>query len=148
MARDSVPTQGTMNFMNRVHRAIIWVTRGKLGWSVLWMPVLELTTIGRKSGEPRSSMLSSPVQPGASYVVVASRGGDDKHPAWYLNLVANPQVQVSYQGRPAEPRIARVATVAERAALWPRITAQYTNYGEYQKKTSREIPLVFLDPAS
>ena len=148
MPRDSAPSQGAMNVMNRVHRALIWLTRGRVGWNLSGMPMLELTTTGRKSGEPRSSMLSSPVQPGASYVVVASRGGDDKHPAWYLNLIANPQVEVSYQGAPAEPRIARVATVAERAALWPRITAQYTNYGEYQKKTSREIPLVFLDPAS
>ncbi len=137
-----------MNIMNRVHRALIWLTRGRVGWHLSGMPMLELTTTGRKSGEPRSTMLSSPMQPGGSYIVVASRGGDDKHPAWYLNLVANPSVEVVYQGGPKQHRTARVSTADERARLWPQITSDHQNYGEYQTRTDREIPLVFLDPVS
>jgi deazaflavin-dependent oxidoreductase (nitroreductase family) len=88
------------------------------------------------------------MQPGNSYLVVASRGGDDKHPAWYLNLVANPAVEVVYRGGEKQKRIARVATAAERAELWPKVTADHQNYAGYQTKTDREIPLVFLDPVS
>jgi deazaflavin-dependent oxidoreductase (nitroreductase family) len=142
------PSQGAMNAMNRVHRAIIWLSRGRLGWHASGMPMLELTTIGRTSGEPRSTMLSSPMQPGESYLVVASRGGDDKHPAWYLNLVANPAIEVVYRGGAKQKRIARVATAAERAELWPKVTADHQNYAGYQTKTDREIPLVFLDPVA
>jgi deazaflavin-dependent oxidoreductase (nitroreductase family) len=146
--KTDAPSQGAMNAMNRIHRGLIWLTRGRVGWHLSGMPMLELTTTGRLSGEPRSTMLSSPLQPGGSYVVVASRGGDDKHPAWYLNLVANPAVDVDYQGGGKQKRIARVATPAERAELWPKVTADHKNYAEYQSKTDREIPLVFLDPVS
>ena len=137
-----------MNAMNHIHRGLIWLTRGRVGWHLSGMPMFELTTTGRTSGEPRSTMLSSPLQSGRSYVVVASRGGDDKHPAWYLNLVANAAVEVDYQGGCKKKRIARVATPAERAELWPKITADHKNYAEYQSKTTREIPLVFLDPVA
>ncbi|MDP3207961.1 MAG: nitroreductase/quinone reductase family protein [Rhodoglobus sp.] len=149
MASDtSAPSQGTMNLMNKVHRALLKLTGGRIGWRLAGMPMLELTTTGRKSGEPRSTMLSSPMQPDGSYIIVASRGGDDKHPAWFLNLVANSAVDVVFTGAASERRIARVATPAERAKLWPVIAAEHKNYGEYQEKTDREIPLVFLDPAA
>ena len=110
------------------------------------MPVLELTTTGRKSGQKRSVMLTSPIQEGDAIVVVASRGGDDVHPAWFLNLQADPDVDVSFKGAPAEPMTARVATAEERDRLWPQVTADYKNYADYQKKTDREIPLVLLTP--
>ena len=110
------------------------------------MPVLELTTTGRKSGQKRSVMLTSPIQEGDAIVVVASRGGDDVHPAWFLNLQADPDVDVSFKGAPAEPMTARVATAEERERLWPQVTADYKNYADYQKKTDREIPLVLLTP--
>ncbi|TAL44005.1 MAG: nitroreductase family deazaflavin-dependent oxidoreductase, partial [Salinibacterium sp.] len=119
---------------------------GRLGWRASGMPVLELTTIGRKSGEPRTAMLTSPLQVGDMYIVVASRGGDDTHPAWFLNLRDNPEVQVVISGRPSESRRAHIATPEERATLWPQITARHPNYGAYQKRTSREIPLVLLEP--
>ena len=86
------------------------------------MPSLELTTIGRKSGPPRSVMLTSPLQEGETYVVVASRGGDDMHPAWFLNLRDNPDVEVRVVGQPGAPMTARVATAEERARMWPLIT--------------------------
>lgn len=137
-----------MRAMNTMHRGILKLSGGRLGWRAMGMPMLELTTTGRKSGQKRSTMLSSPLQRDGSWIVVASRGGDDVHPAWYLNLVSDPNVEVVIGGAPSEKRIARVATPAERAELWPTITKQFTNYAGYQEKTDREIPLVFLDPVS
>jgi deazaflavin-dependent oxidoreductase (nitroreductase family) len=138
----------SMRAMNAMHRGILKISGGRLGWRAMGMPMLELTTTGRKSGQKRSTMLSSPLQRNGTYVVVASRGGDDVHPAWYLNLVSDPHVEVVIGGAPAEKRIARVATPEERAELWPTITREFTNYAGYQEKTDREIPLVFLEPVS
>lgn len=112
------------------------------------MPVLELTTTGRKSGQRRSVMLTSPIQEGDSIVVVASRGGDDVHPAWFLNLQADPDVEVSLKGAPKQAMKARAATADERARLWPQIAADFKNYAGYQEKTDREIPLVLLTPSA
>ena len=111
------------------------------------MPALELTTTGRRSGLERTVWLTSPVQEGPVWVVVASRGGDDHAPAWFLNLRDNPEVQVSLQGRPTVSMRARVATPVERERLWPLVIAKYRGYAAYQSKTSREIPLVLLEPA-
>jgi deazaflavin-dependent oxidoreductase (nitroreductase family) len=130
--------------MNAVHRLILGVTRGKAGWTAGNMPVLELTTIGRKSGEPRSCLLTSPLQENGEIVIVASRGGDDHHPAWYLNLLETPQVQVSYKGAPHKIMTARTANSEERARMWPVVAGAYKGYAGYQEKTSREIPLVIL----
>lgn len=109
------------------------------------MPVLELTTTGRKSGRPHSVMLSSPLQEGETYVIVASRGGDDIHPAWFLNLRDNPAVEVRVVGQAGQQVHARVATPEERATMWPIIAGRYRNYAGYQKRTDREIPLVLLE---
>jgi len=134
--------------MNAIHRALLKVSGGRVGWTAQDMPVLELTTTGRKSGQPRSVMLTSPLQEGPVLVVVASRGGDDNAPAWFLNLQDNPDVQVSLQGGPPRQMRARVATSAERARLWPLVTSDHKNYAEYQTKTTREIPLVLLEPVT
>ena len=133
--------------MNAAHRAVLKVSGGKVGWSASKMPVLELTTTGRKSGQPRSVMLTSPVQEGDTFIVVASRGGDDQHPAWFLNLRDQPAVEVAWKGETKRPMRARDATAEERARLWPIITADHKNYAGYQTKTDREIPLVLLSPA-
>jgi deazaflavin-dependent oxidoreductase (nitroreductase family) len=133
--------------MNRTHRVLIAITGGRAGRSFSGMPVVELTTIGRKSGQPRSCMLTSPYQEGDRTYVVASRGGDDHNPAWFLNLTDNPEVTVSIQGGPAQKMHAEVAAPDERARVWPLITSKHANYGNYQKKTQREIPLVILSPA-
>jgi deazaflavin-dependent oxidoreductase (nitroreductase family) len=119
-----------------------------VGSTISEMPVLELTTTGRKSGRPHAVMLTSPVQQETNFVVVASRGGDDKPPAWLLNLQADPAVEVAVQGKPKAPMTARVANAEERAEIWPRITACHRNYADYQKKTEREIALVILEPNS
>jgi deazaflavin-dependent oxidoreductase (nitroreductase family) len=144
-----MPSDFALKSMNAIHRGLLKISGGRAGWSASNMPVLELTTIGRKSGQPRSVMLTSPIQEGTTLVVVASRGGDDTHPAWFLNLRDNPQVEVAYQGKPAKTMQARVASAEERARLWPLVVADHKNYADYQTKTEREIPLVLLEePAS
>jgi deazaflavin-dependent oxidoreductase (nitroreductase family) len=139
-----MPSDRMLKTMNGIHRLILGVTRGKAGWTAGNMPVLELTTIGRKSGEPRSCLLTSPIQENGEIVIVASRGGDDHHPAWYLNLLETPQVQVSYKGAPHKIMTARTANSDERARMWPIVAGAYKGYAGYQEKTSREIPLVIL----
>ena len=141
-----MPTDLTLKTMNTIHRAVLKLSAGKIGWRAGGMPVLELTTTGRKSGEPRAVMLTSPIQENDAIVIVASRGGDDHHPAWYLNLRDDPDVEVAFAGKPKQPMRARVATPEERGSLWPRVTAAYTGYRNYQTKTDREIPLVLLEP--
>lgn len=132
--------------MNAAHRVALWLTRGRIGWSALGMPVLELTATGRRSGRPRTVLLTSPLQLGDTFVVVASRGGDDEHPAWFLNLRDEPRVDVAVAGKEPVAMRARPASAAERARLWPQITARHRNYAAYQKRTNREIPLVLLEP--
>ncbi|MCW2671902.1 MAG: hypothetical protein JWP14_491 [Frankiales bacterium] len=142
-----MPSDLQMKTMNGVHRVALRLTGGRFGWNLLGMPVVELTTTGRKSGQPRTVMLTSPLQEGSTFVVVASRGGDDNPPAWLLNIEAAGDVQVATNGGEPKPYRARVATAEERARMWPLVTADHTNYAGYQKKTSREIPLVLLTPA-
>ena len=142
-----MPSDLALKTMNAVHRAVLKLSGGRIGWSASNMPVLELTTTGRKSGEPRAVMLTSPVQEGDTLVIVASRGGDDAHPAWYLNLRDDPEVQVALGGNEKQPYRADIADAEERARLWPTITADHENYAGYQKKTDREIPVVLLKPA-
>jgi deazaflavin-dependent oxidoreductase (nitroreductase family) len=142
-----MPSDLLLKTVNTLHRGLVKISGGRLGWRGAGMPVVELTTTGRKSGLPRTVMLTSPVQDGEAIVVVASRGGDDQHPAWLLNLRDHPDVEVAFAGRPRRPMRARVATPVERASLWPRVTAAYKGYADYQTKTEREIPLVLLEPA-
>ena len=142
-----MPSDLMLKTSNTIHRGLLKLSGGRLGWDLGHMPVVELTTTGRKSGQPRTVMLTSPVQEGDTIVVVASRGGDDQHPAWFLNLRDKPEVEVTMKGKPKQPMKARVATPEERARLWPQVTSQYKGYAGYQTKTTREIPLVLLQPA-
>ena len=108
------------------------------------VPTLVLTTTGRKSGKP----LTLPLiygRAGNSCVVIASKGGAPQHPAWYLNLEANPEVEVQVKAERFRAR-ARTATGAERATLWQQLVEIYHPYEKYQAATSREIPVVVLDP--
>lgn len=141
-----MPSDFVLKAMNSAHRLLISVSGGRLGHDAAGMPVLELTTIGRKSGQPRSVMLTAPLQEDDTYVVVASRGGDDTHPAWFLNLRDNPDVEVALKGGPRQPMRATVADPATRAEMWPRIAGRFRNYAGYQRRTDREIPLVVLGP--
>jgi deazaflavin-dependent oxidoreductase (nitroreductase family) len=128
-----------------VHDAVFRCSGGRLLGSFGGMPVLKLTTTGRKSGQRRSTMLTSPVREGDRLVIVASYGGDDRHPAWFLNLRDHPDVEVTTGGK-TRPMRARVATADEKAELWPKVVAAYKGYAGYQTKTSRDIPLVILEP--
>src|SRR6478736_4169585 len=105
-----MPSDLLLKTMNGFHRGLLKISGGRIGWKAGGMPVVELTTIGRKTGQPRSVMLTSPVQEGTTIVVVASRGGDDTNPAWFLNLTANPDVEVALAGAPKQKMRARAAT--------------------------------------
>jgi len=95
-----MPSDVALKAMNRVHRVLLGASGGRLGWRFSGMPVIELTTTGRKSGQPRTTMLTSPYQEDSTFVVVASRGGDDTNPAWFLNLGDDPKVMVKLGPNP------------------------------------------------
>ncbi|QXC61264.1 nitroreductase family deazaflavin-dependent oxidoreductase [Aquihabitans sp. G128] len=138
----------TFKVMNAVHRVVLRGSAGRIGWEFDHLPVVRLTTTGRKSGRPRTVLLTSPIQEGDATVVVASKVGEDTHPAWFLNLRDQPAVRVARRGRPAEPMTARIAGAEERERLWPRITEAYPNYAHCQARTERVIPVVLLEPAT
>ena len=134
--------------MNGIHRGLLKASGGRLGWTAAGMPVLELTTTGRRSGISRSVLLTSPHQEDHRIVIVASKGGEDTHPSWFLNLLENPQVEVRLQGAVSSPMFARAASDKERQRMWPIVTGKYPNYAGYQAKTDRQIPLVILEPVA
>ena len=131
--------------VTRVHEAVFRASRGKLLNRGAGMPVLMLTTTGRKSGQARTTMLTSPLQDGDTIMLVASKGGDDRNPAWFLNLRDHPRVEVTTGGT-TKAMTARVADAEEKAVLWPRIVADHGHYAGYQRKTDRDIPVVVLEP--
>ena len=133
-----------MKTLNLVHHFLLGATGGRLGSSIGSMPAVELHTIGRSSGRRRSSMLTAPVHGDGRYVLVASMGGDDRNPQWYLNLVANPDVELSVNGHTLAMR-ARTATPEEKTELWPQIVAAGPSYAGYQSKTKRDIPVVICE---
>lgn len=120
-------------------------TGGRLGGTFVGgAPVCLFTTTGRKSGEARTAPLLY-LRDGDDIVVVASKGGYSKSPQWYFNLLADPAVEVTI-GREHRKMTARVATAAEKAALWPRLVANYKSYDTYQARTERDIPVVICSP--
>jgi deazaflavin-dependent oxidoreductase (nitroreductase family) len=127
------------------HKLVFNASNGRIANRGSGMPVLMLTTTGRKSGQPRTTMLTSPLQDDGRIMLVASNGGDDRDPAWLKNLSADPKVSVTMDGRTV-PMTAHVADPAEKAELWPRIVADHANYAAYQAKTERDIPVVVLEP--
>jgi len=130
--------------LTSTHRRLFTISQGRIGGGLAGMPVLILTTTGRKSGQPRETMLTSPLQEDGRIVLVASYGGDDRHPQWYLNLVEDPDVTVRINGSTKLMR-ARVASPTEKAELWDRVTSAYKGYAAYQQRTERDIPLVILE---
>jgi deazaflavin-dependent oxidoreductase (nitroreductase family) len=128
-----------------LHRTVYDLSNGKLAGKAMGMPVLKLTTVGRKSGDRRATMLTAPLVEGDDVILIASFGGDDRNPAWYLNLVAEPDVEIEIEGSKRLMR-ARVAEGDERTRLWGAVTAAHANYADYQRKTNREIPVVVLSP--
>lgn len=119
-------------------------TDGRQGHRWRGVPTLLLTTRGRKSGKLRRTALIYGTD-GDRYVVVASAGGQKNHPNWYLNLTANPEVDVQVGAKKLAAR-AYTAPPEERARLWPLMVSIFAPYAEYQQKTDREIPVVVLEP--
>ena len=133
--------------VNVLHKAVMKGTGGRIGGTGFGMPVVILTTTGRKSGKQRTTMLTSPVNDDDRVVLVASYGGDDRHPAWFLNLRDNPDVELEMHGK-KRPMRAHVASAEEKKTLWPEVTEAYKGYAQYQTKTDRDIPLVILEPTN
>jgi F420H(2)-dependent quinone reductase len=139
-----------------LHQRIYRATRGAVGRHVAGRPALLLHTVGRKTGQPRTTALVY-ARDGDSYVVVASYGGAPRHPAWFLNLEANPDVDVQV-GRQRRPARARVAEAEERERLWKLVNEKNRGlaplfhrgvvgrYDVYQRHTRRAIPVVVLEP--
>jgi deazaflavin-dependent oxidoreductase (nitroreductase family) len=141
---ESVSTPFVVRAMSALHRFWYKLTGGKLGGRFGKAPVLLLETRGRKTGKVRVTPLMY-VKWGEDYALMASNGGRDSHPAWYLNLQANPSAHIQV-GRARRPVTARAATPEEEKALWPRFVSIYKSYESYQQKTSRKIPIVVLHP--
>ncbi|MDX6481262.1 MAG: hypothetical protein QOG85_1772 [Gaiellaceae bacterium] len=131
--------------ISRAHVALYRASRGRVGGRIpSGAPVLLLTTTGRKSGKQRTLPLLY-LEDAGRYVVVASVGGAPKHPAWYLNLVANPTSTIEV-GRRKLGVTATTASAEERTRLWPLLVGMYGAYEDYQAKATREIPVVILAP--
>ena len=131
--------------MNVVHHAANKLTGGRIGRTVFGMKAVQLHTTGRRSGQRRTVWLTSPVNDARRIVLIASKGGDDRHPDWYHNIVAHPDVEIT-DGDVTTEWTARTASPAEKAQLWPDIVASYEGYAGYQKRTERDIPVVICEP--
>lgn len=124
---------------NFVHR----VTGGRVMLSATYMPALRLTTIGRKSGLPRTVPLAT-IPHGDTLIVIGSNYGREHHPAWSSNLLVNPEATVEYR-RKTFPVKARLASPEEKAALWPKVTRQWPNYDRYTERSGRDLRLFLLE---
>jgi deazaflavin-dependent oxidoreductase (nitroreductase family) len=131
--------------LNEAHRATLRLSGGRIGRSAYGMPVVELRTVGRNTGQTRVTVLTSPLHDEDRVVLVASKYGNDRNPQWYGNLTANPDVEILIDGQRRELR-ARTASADERKELWPLVLRAYGGYGAYQEKTDREIPVVICEP--
>ena len=129
--------------LTMLHRWLYRLTGGRVGGKAGEMTVLLLTTTGRKTGTQRTVPLTY-FEDGDAYIVVGSKGGAPKHPAWYLNLEAHPEVEVQVGNERRRLR-ARRASPEEADRLWPVILERAPLYGKYRAKTRREIPLVLLE---
>jgi deazaflavin-dependent oxidoreductase (nitroreductase family) len=134
----------TIKGLSKAHLLVLRSSRGRVLARVAGMPVLVLTTTGRRSGKERVTPLTF-FRDGARLVVIASNGGADRHPDWFLNLEQNPHTRARI-GTDEMAVTARAATADERERLWAMITATFSPYARYQERTAREIPVVILTP--
>jgi deazaflavin-dependent oxidoreductase (nitroreductase family) len=142
---NSPQTNTIIKWMSRATAFLYQKTDGKVGGKFLQgAPVALLTTTGRKTGEPRVSPLLF-LREGNRIVLVASKGGSDTHPMWYLNLKANPKVSVQIRDEVLQ-LTARDATEEERARYWPKLVEMYSSFEDYRSWTNRVIPIVICDP--
>ena len=127
------------------HSTLYKLSHGRIGGTYQGAPIALVESVGRKSGKQRTHPLICSSD-GQNLVVVASKGGIDKHPAWYLNLMANPETTVHWKGDRRRV-VAREAEGDERRRLWQLMAGIYPPYESYQRRTDREIPVVVLEPA-
>jgi deazaflavin-dependent oxidoreductase (nitroreductase family) len=132
-------------FFSTLHRGAYRLSGGRLGTRFRGEPAILLTTTGRRTGEPRTWPLLA-LREGDAYIVAASNGGHDRHPAWYLNLEADPEVTIQ-DGKRTVPGRARVTTGAERTRLYDRFVETMATYRDYEEATDRPIPVVVIAPA-
>jgi deazaflavin-dependent oxidoreductase (nitroreductase family) len=131
--------------LESTHRAVLTVSGGRFPHRGAGMPLLELHTIGRKTGQRRSTLLAAPIYEDDRVVLVASKGGYPHNPIWYENLVVNPDVEITVRGK-TRPMRARTATAGEKAELWPQLVEVNKGYAGYQRRTDRDIPVVICEP--
>lgn len=129
------------------HRALLTLTGGRFPRRVMGMKPVELHHVGRRSGRTYRTLLTAPLFEPDRVVLVASKGGHPRNPDWYENLVAHPRAVLGVDGEEREMQ-ARTASGEEKAALWPAIVAANRGYAGYQANTSRDIPVVILEPAA
>jgi deazaflavin-dependent oxidoreductase (nitroreductase family) len=135
-----------LKLMSRLNTWAYRATGGRLGGKFRGgAPVMLVTTTGRKSGR-RLTVPLLYLRDGDRVVTVASKGGMDHHPLWYLNMLSNPGVEVQI-GEDTRSLRAHTASTAEKAELWPKLVAMYPDYANYQARTTREIPVVILAPS-
>ncbi len=143
---DRAHSKWIIKWMSRANIWLYRLTGGRLFGKMMGAPILLLTTIGRRSGLPRTKPVLY-LRDGEDLVVVASVAGQAKHPLWLKNLQANPAVTVEV-GRDRSERTARVVPDQERETLWPRLVAMYSAFDLYQSWTARQIQVVVLSPRS
>ncbi len=143
MNRNTIKDNGA-KLMNLAHRVILATTGNRVLAKPFGMPLVELHTTGRKSGLPRSCFLTAPIHDDHRVVLVASKGGDDRNPDWYQNLQACPDAEIVIDGERRKVH-ARTADPAEKAELWPKVVAAYKGYAGYQRRTTRDIPVVICE---
>ncbi len=127
-----------------LHRFLYRASGGRIGGRVWGLRVVLLTTTGRRTGKRRTVPLCS-LRDGENVVVIGSFGGLDRPPSWSVNLEAHPEAQLE-DGRERRTVVARTASPDERARLWAEVTAKAPGYLDYERRTSREIPVVLLQP--
>lgn len=131
-----------LRIQSRLHSFIYRITNGRFG-SQFGAPVLLITTIGRKSAKPRTNPLYY-LEDGPNWSVVASNAGSDQHPAWWLNLLANPVAHMQVKEKRYQV-IGREATKEEKDRLWPGFLRLFSGYDTYQQMTGRAFPVVILE---
>ena len=141
----SGPARLALKLGSGAHAGVYRATGGKLFGRVGKSPILLLNTVGRKTGRKRTSPLLY-VMDGEVFVIIASKGGAPTHPAWYLNLKANPDATVEVGDRKVRVRAEEVDS-EEKVRLRQKMVEMYPTYDDYQRKTKREIPLLILRPA-
>jgi deazaflavin-dependent oxidoreductase (nitroreductase family) len=131
-------------YLGAVHRQLYRASGGRIGARIWSLPIVLLTTTGRRSGRPRTVPLCA-LRDGERFVVIGSYGGLDRPPAWWLNLQHDPRAVVRL-GRTDHDVVAREAPAEERERLWAEVTSRAPGYLEYERRTSRRIPVVLLEP--